>query len=120
MVDKSITVIATWILPLGIALISLAVSGWSSYSHNDKAVAQRISVVETQQTSDGKRLDRMEDKLDQILSEVYSNRESNQQKLDDLIKSLQVRPVPVYRVPARPVPPPLPPTLPVEPPALAK
>ncbi len=100
--------------------MSLLVSGYTSYSNNDKTIASRISVVETKQSNSDDRLDRMETKLDQILQEVYSNRETNQQKLEDVIRAIQSSKPPPYRVPARQVPPPLPPTLPLDPPALNK
>lgn len=59
-----------WILPIVIALLSLAVSAYAGYSHNDKELAQRISVVETQQKNDGKGLERIENKVDRLLERV--------------------------------------------------
>jgi len=100
-----------------IALLSLVMSGYNGYNNNDRANVQRITAVEAKQTNSDQRLDRIENKLDQILEEVYSNRESNQQKLEDLIRVIQTsRPAP--RVPNRSVPPPLPQTLPPDPPPL--
>jgi hypothetical protein len=66
-----------WLLPLVLAGLSFAVTAYASYSSNDKATATRITVVETQQKNDDRRLerietkiDKMDDKVDQILKEV--------------------------------------------------
>ena len=51
-----------------LAFVTYAIAAYTSYSANDKVISNRVSVVETQQQNDGKRLERMEFKLDQVLS----------------------------------------------------
>ena len=58
------------ILPVVLALFSLAVSGWASYTNNDKELASRITAVETQQKNDSKGLDRIESKVEKIESKI--------------------------------------------------
>lgn len=50
-----------------IALLSLAVSAFVSYTHNDKEMASRIAVVETQQKNDHDGINRVEVKVDKLL-----------------------------------------------------
>jgi propanediol dehydratase large subunit len=64
----------SYALPIALAGVSLVVSGWSSYTNNDKAFAQRLTAVETQQLNDGRSLQRIEQNLDEIratLTEFY-------------------------------------------------
>lgn len=61
-----------WLVPF---LVATAVTAYASYTHNDRAIAERITKVETKQeayqiSNDG-RMDRMERKIDQILDKVY-------------------------------------------------
>lgn len=63
-----------WLLPLILALVSLAVSAFASYSTTDKETAQRLTKLETKDQSAEDRLkrielkvDRLEDKVDQLL-----------------------------------------------------
>jgi len=121
MSGKDLVPKSTWVLPIVLALVSLVVSAYTSYNSNDKAIAQRISVVETKQANDAERVNRIENKLDQILQEVYSNRDYNQQKLEDVLRAIQASKQPTYnRVPARPIPPPMPALLPQDPPAIGR
>lgn len=55
---------------VALAIFSLAVSSFVGYSNNDKAISERVSVVETQQRNDGARLERIERKLDSVLDEL--------------------------------------------------
>ena len=57
--------------------LELALSAFTGYTHNDKDISNRVSVVETQQRNDGlrqdstdKRLQRIEDKVDRLLERV--------------------------------------------------
>jgi hypothetical protein len=62
-----------WIGPvvaIVVALVSLALSGYASYSHNDKDLTGRIIAVETQQKNDDSRLERIEQKVDRLLDRV--------------------------------------------------
>lgn len=56
-----------WLLPLIIALTSLAITAFASYSSNDKALSQRITAVETKQGETQPRLIRIEDKVDDLV-----------------------------------------------------
>lgn len=58
-----------------IALLSLVLSAYSGYSHNDKQIEHRLSVVETQQQNDGPRLERMENKLDKLVEWALGHKE---------------------------------------------
>lgn len=53
-----------------LAVVSLLISGFLGYTNSDKAVASRITAVETQQENDNRRLDRIENKVDAILYEL--------------------------------------------------
>jgi hypothetical protein len=56
-----------WLAPVILAaLLSLAVSAFAGYFHNDKELAQRITAVEVQQKNDTKAIDRVESKLDKL------------------------------------------------------
>lgn len=50
-----------------IALLSLILSAYSGYNHNDKEMTSRIAVLETHRTDDKERLDRIETKIDSLL-----------------------------------------------------
>lgn len=57
-------------VPVIIAIASLMISGFLGYTNTDKAVASRITAVETQQRNDTGRLDRIENKVDEVLREL--------------------------------------------------
>ncbi len=46
-----------WLLPLAIALLSLAISAYAGYSATDRETVQRITVTEAHQADDRKTLD---------------------------------------------------------------
>lgn len=50
-----------------VALLSMLLSSYGEYMHNDKAIEHRLTAMEKQQENDQPRLRRMEDKLDQLL-----------------------------------------------------
>lgn len=56
-----------WMIPV---LITLGVSGWVGYSHNDKEITNRVTAVETQQKADDKRLERIEVAVDRVDQKV--------------------------------------------------
>jgi len=53
-------------IAIGLAVASLLLSGFVAYTTGTDKDHQRIAVVETQQKSDGDRLGRIENKVDQI------------------------------------------------------
>lgn len=57
-------------VPIGLTLLSLLVSAFVGYAYSAQVVGSRLSVVETQQRYEGARLDRMEDKIDEVLREL--------------------------------------------------
>lgn len=50
-----------------VALLSLAVSAYAGYAHNDKDISNRVSVIETQQKNDGATIQRVEGKVDRLV-----------------------------------------------------
>ncbi|MEQ1910613.1 MAG: hypothetical protein ABMA15_17465 [Vicinamibacterales bacterium] len=48
----------------------MLVSAFVGYAYSAQVVGSRLSVVETQQRYEGARLDRMEDKIDEVLREL--------------------------------------------------
>lgn len=70
-----------WLLPLALALLSLAVSGWSNYNRTDREMSNRVTAVETQQRNDGlqlerieRRVERVDEKVDKVLDVVAARR----------------------------------------------
>lgn len=59
-----------WLVPVLLALFSLAVSAYGAYARNDKEMAQRVTTVEVQQKNDGEAIDRIEKKVDRILDKM--------------------------------------------------
>jgi hypothetical protein len=55
-----------WLIPVVLALLSLAASAFANYNDNDKNLTSRIAVVENQQKNDTQRLERIETKLDRF------------------------------------------------------
>lgn len=55
------------IVAVVIALLSLIVSGYASYSHNDKEISNRVTAVEVQQRNDTDGIKRVEGKVDRLL-----------------------------------------------------
>lgn len=51
-----------------IALLSLALSAYAGYSHNDKDISNRVTAIETQQKNDGATIQRVESKVDQLVA----------------------------------------------------
>jgi len=49
-----------------IAALSLILSAYTSYDRNDKALGERIAILETHRTDDAERLNRIEIKLDDV------------------------------------------------------
>lgn len=62
------------VVAIALALLSLVVSAYSGYTHDDKKTGERITAVETQQLNDGRRLERIEDKVDKVLDVVATRR----------------------------------------------
>ncbi len=56
--------VKTWLYP---ALIAAGMSAFAGYLHNDKDLISRVVALETGRTEDGKRLDRIENKLDKLV-----------------------------------------------------
>jgi hypothetical protein len=50
-----------------IALLSLFLSAFVGYSHNDRDISNRVSVIETQQKNDGATIQRVESKVDRLV-----------------------------------------------------
>ncbi len=53
---------------VGLALLSAMCAGYSEYNHNDRDIIQRVSVLESHRSDDSSRLDRIENKLDQLIT----------------------------------------------------
>ena len=58
---------APWWVPLAIAILSILGTAYVAYSSNDKETAVRITAVEIRQDDTGKRLDRIEAKIDWLI-----------------------------------------------------
>ena len=60
-----------WIVPFIVLFLSLLVSGFAAYSHNDKELSNRVTAVEAvqkeQKDNTEKRLDRIENKIDRLI-----------------------------------------------------
>lgn len=56
------------LMPIILAVISMVLSGYITYNNNDKSIASRLSVVETNRENDVERLNRIEMKIDRLLS----------------------------------------------------
>lgn len=57
------------LIPLLIsAAISLTVAVYMQYNHNDRDIIQRVSALESHHADDTSRLDRIENKLDQLVT----------------------------------------------------
>lgn len=54
-------------LTILLALLSLVLSAYASYNHNDKQIEHRLTAVEKQQENDAPRLERMENKIDKLV-----------------------------------------------------
>lgn len=54
------------LIPVAVALASLAISAFTSYAGNDKTLTSRITAVETRQEDDRAALRRIEVKVDRI------------------------------------------------------
>lgn len=57
---------ADWIVPFIIAFLSLLMSGYVGYTKTDKDMSNRVTAVETRQTDQDKRMDRIETMLDTL------------------------------------------------------
>lgn len=58
------------LIPVGIALASLAISAFTSYAGNDKTLTSRIVVVETRQEDDRETLREIKSTVDRIYAIV--------------------------------------------------
>ena len=67
--------IAPWLIPF---LVATAITGYASYSSNDKQLSQRVTAIETAQDLDrdnyDARLSRLEQKVDRILELLIHRR----------------------------------------------
>lgn len=61
---------AALITTIVIAVLSLAMSAWVSYAHNDKDLTSRVTAVETQQKNDHEGMQRVDGKLDKLDEKV--------------------------------------------------
>lgn len=87
MSDNNTSPVKNWVLPVGLALFSLAVSAYTSYSNNDKAIAVQVSTLENQQKYNDETLKRIEMKIDRLDAKTDAGLESlrtqlNQQRRD--------------------------------------
>jgi len=62
--------LAATLIPISLALASLAISAFSSYADNDKDLTSRIIAVETRQETDHEMLRDMKVKIDRIYDRV--------------------------------------------------
>lgn len=73
-VPTSISDGRSWILPIVLLIMSWAASSLVGFYHNDVALTNRITAIETQERLDGanekERLDRIENKLDHLFYEM--------------------------------------------------
>ena len=60
-----------WLVPILLSLISMLGSSMVVYTNNDKTISNRLTTVETQQSSDSQRLERMENKLDRLIERSH-------------------------------------------------
>lgn len=63
-----------WILPIALLILSWTASSVIGYFHNDIAVTNRVTVVETQERMNSDRLDRIENKLDRLFYEMTGHK----------------------------------------------
>lgn len=54
------------VVTIVIALLSLVLSAYAGYSHNDKEITSRVVAVETQQKNDHDAINRVEGKVDKV------------------------------------------------------
>lgn len=57
---------AFW-LSLILAGVSLIVSAYAGYNHNDKAMEHRVTTIEVQQKNDASTIQRVESKVDKLV-----------------------------------------------------
>jgi hypothetical protein len=63
-----VSVSTTWLIAVMMGLLGWIVSGYVGYTNNDKIVAARITALETHREDDSARLQRLEAKLDTLLT----------------------------------------------------
>jgi len=63
-----------WMFALFLFIAGILVTSVSGYFHNDKDIAQRVTIVETKVDNADRRLERMESKLDRIIEGQQQNR----------------------------------------------
>jgi hypothetical protein len=56
-----------WLVPF---LVATGISAYANYTHNDKAIAERLTAVEVQQKNDQTSIQRVEVKMDRIDSKL--------------------------------------------------
>lgn len=57
---------ADWIMPMVVFVLTMVIMAFSGYFSNDRALAERITAVETHEGDTAKRLDRIETKVDSL------------------------------------------------------
>lgn len=63
-----------WLATSAIAVAGFAISTYHAYTRNDKELSNRVSIVENQQTNDGARLERIENKVDKVLDHLLEKK----------------------------------------------
>lgn len=62
------------LLPITLALLSLAVAAYTGYNSNDKDLTSRVVALEVEQSHSQKAVERIEQKVDRILSDEFIRR----------------------------------------------
>jgi hypothetical protein len=62
--------VASILIPVLIALCGVAISAFASYTHNDKALSNRISTIEAKQEDDRRTLGEIKVTLDKVYDKV--------------------------------------------------
>lgn len=60
----------SWVVPVVLALVSLLVSSFVAYSHEREDLKVGVAVTAALQKTDRERLERLEQKVDEILKEL--------------------------------------------------
>jgi hypothetical protein len=56
-----------WVVPIAIAAGSFTLSAYSAYSHNDRQIEHRLTVVEQQTTADHEDIHHVRDQVDRLV-----------------------------------------------------
>jgi hypothetical protein len=62
--------LSSHLVAIVMAILSLMVSGFVGYSHNDKDLAQRVTAVETQQKNDHEGINRVDESIHRVDAKV--------------------------------------------------